>query len=33
MTEKLLQLLTSYIIDVINIFLKKNLNIKIYDIC
>ncbi len=33
MAEKLLQLLTSYIIDVINIFLKKNLNIKIYDIC
>ena len=33
MAEKLLQLLTSYIIDVINIFLKQNLNIKIYDIC
>lgn len=33
MAEKLLQQLTSYIIDVINIFLKKNLNIKIYDIC
>ena len=33
MAEKLLQLLTSYIIDVINIFLKTNLNIKIYDIC
>ena len=33
MAEKLLQLLTSYIIDVINIFLKINLNIKIYDIC
>ena len=33
MAEKLLQLLTSYIIEVINIFLKKNLNIKIYDIC
>lgn len=33
MAEKLLQLLTSYIIDVINIFFKKNLNIKIYDIC
>ena len=33
MAEKLLQLLTSYIIDVINIFLKKILNIKIYDIC
>ena len=33
MAEQVLQLLTSYIIDVINIFLKKNLNIKIYDIC